>query len=320
MHITNIIKDAQKRGTTRFAIELLPPLKGEGVENVFAAIEPLVELGLSYVDVTYHREDVKYVEKEGGLLEKRIVRRRPGTVGISGAIMRRFGIEVVPHIICGGMSRYDIEESLIDLDFMGIHNVLALRGDNLRGENSFRVHHEGHCYAAGLVGQISGMNNGILVDGEVDRGYETDFCIGVAGYPEKHAESPNKKEDIMRLKEKVDAGADYIVTQMSFDNSKILAFINDCRSAGINIPIVPGIKPFSTKAQLALLPQIFHVDLPDELVQAVNRCADNSEVREVGVEWAVAQSRELMRAGLPMLHFYTMGRTDNMVKIAQALF
>lgn len=320
MHITDIIKDAEKKGITKFAIELLPPLKGEGVDNVFGAIEPLVDLGLSYVDVTYHREDVKYVEKTNGLLEKRIVRRRPGTVGISGAIMRHFGIEVVPHLICGGMSRYDIEESLIDLDFLGIRNVLALRGDNLKGENSFRVHPEGHSYATELVEQIVGMNKGVFVDGEVEPGYKTDFCVGVAGYPEKHAESPNKTEDLARLKEKVNAGADYIVTQMSFDNSKILTFVKDCRAAGIDIPIIPGIKPFSTKAQLALLPQIFHVDIPEELVRAVNKCKDNSEVREVGVEWAIAQGRELMAAGLPMLHFYTMGRTDNMVKIAKALF
>lgn len=320
MHVTDIIKDAEKRGVTRFAIELLPPLKGEGVGEVFGAIEPLVELGLSYVDVTYHREDVKYVEQSDGRIEKRVVRRRPGTVGISGAIMRRFGVEVVPHLICGGMSRYDIEESLIDLDFLGIHNILALRGDNLRGENSFRVHPGGHSHATGLVEQIVGMNGGVFVDGEVEPGYKTDFCIGVAGYPEKHAESPNKKEDLARLKEKVDAGADYIVTQMSFDNSKILAFIRDCREAGITIPVIPGIKPFSTKSQLTLLPQIFHVDLPEELVRAVNRCRDNAEVREAGVEWAIAQGRELMAAGLPMLHFYTMGRTDNMVKIARALF
>lgn len=320
MHITDIIREAETSGRPRFAVELLPPLKGEGTRRTFEALDPLMEFSPAYINVTYHREDVKYVERKDGLLERHTVRRRPGTVGISAAIMKRYGVEVVPHLICGGQSRYDLEDALIDLDFLGIHNVLALRGDNLRGEHTFRVHPDGHANACGLVRQIDAMNRGVFIDGEVDDCHHSQFCIGVAGYPEKHAEAPNKREDMRRLKEKVDAGAHYIVTQMSFDNHRILDFIADCRAAGIDVPIVPGIKPFSTKAQLKMLPQIFHVDLPAELVERVERCASNAEVREAGVEWAVAQGRELLAAGVPLLHFYTMGKTDNMVKIARALF
>ncbi len=320
MQVIDIINQATEDGKTRFAFELLPPLKGAGVSGVFEAIDPLIEFDPAYINVTYHREDVKYVEREDGLLEKRIVRRRPGTVGISAAIMKRYGVEVVPHLICGGMSKYDIEDALIDMDFLGIHNVLALRGDNLRGEHVFRPHPDGHRNATELVRQIADMNRGIFIDHEVEVCAHSKFCIGVAGYPEKHAEAANRETGLKHLKAKVDAGASYIVTQMSFDNSKIFDFIRDCREMGINVPIIPGIKPFSTKAQLSMLPQVFHVDLPQELVTEVEKCKDNGQVREVGVEWAIAQARELKKAGVPVLHFYTMGKTDNMQKIARAIF
>lgn len=320
MQVIDIIRQAEKEGKTRFGFELLPPLKGEGTKNIFDAIDPLMEFNPAYINVTYHREDVKYVEKNDGLLERRIVRRRPGTVGISGAIMKRYGLDVVPHLICGGMSKYDIEDALIDLDFLGINNVLALRGDNLKGENRFNPHPQGHAHACDLVQQINDMNRGIFIDGEVKDCHHSSFCVGVAGYPEKHAEAPNRKTDMENLKAKVDAGAAYIITQMSFDNDKILAFIKDCKEYGIDVPVVPGIKPFSTKAQLTMLPQIFHVDLPEDLVREVNKCKNNAEVREFGVEWAIAQGKALKAAGIPILHFYTMGKTDNMVKIAQELF
>lgn len=320
MQIIDIIKQAKNDGKCRFAFELLPPLKGDGTRSVFEAIDPLMEFDPAYINVTYHREDVKYVEHASGLLEKRVVRRRPGTVGISAAISKRYGVEVVPHLICGGMSRYDIEDALIDLDFLGVNNVLALRGDNIKGEHTFRAHADGHTHAMELVEQISAMNNGVFIDGEVDKCHHSQFCIGVAGYPEKHSESPNYDTDMRFLKQKVDAGASYIVTQMSFDNSKILEFMERCRTAGINVPVIPGIKPFSTKAQLTMLPQVFHVDLPQELVSAVEACNDNRQVREVGVEWAIAQVRELKQAGVPIFHFYTMGKTDNMYKIAKAVF
>ena len=320
MNVVEIINEAIASGRTRFAFELLPPLKGDGMQKIFAAVEPLMALDPAYVNITFHREGIKETEREDGSVEWHVVRRRPGTVGISAAIQNRYGVEVVPHLICGGQSRYDLEDALIDLDFLGIDNVLALRGDNLRGEHSFRVHPDGHGHACELVRQIARMNEGVFIDGEVEDCHRTNFCIGVAGYPEKHCEAPNPAEDMRRLKEKVDAGADYIITQMSFDNASILAFIENCRAAGIDVPIIPGIKPFSTKAQLTMLPQIFHVDLPEALVREVEKCPTNREVREVGVEWAVAQGRELIAAGVPILHFYTMGKTDNMVKIAQALF
>ena len=320
MKIIEIINDALAAKKTRFAFELLPPLKGDGTAGIFGAIDPLVEFDPAYINVTYHREDVKYVEKESGLLERRVVRRRPGTVGISAAIMKRYGVEVVPHLICGGMSKYDIEDALIDLDFLGINNVLALRGDSLKGERGFRPHPQGHGYACDLVRQISDMNRGVFIDGEVDPCHNSHFCVGVAGYPEKHAEAPNRAEDLQNLKAKVEAGADYVVTQMSFDNAQILRFIDDCRRAGIGVPVIPGIKPFSTKAQLTMLPQVFHVDLPEALVREVSKCRDNAQVREVGVEWAIAQGRELIAAGVPVLHFYPMGKTDNVARIAKALF
>ena len=320
MQVIDIINKAIEEGKTRFAFELLPPLKGAGISGVFDAIDPLMEFDPAYINVTYHREDVKYVEREDGLLEKRIVRRRPGTVGISAAIMKRYGVEVVPHLICGGMSKYDIEDALIDMDFLGINNVLALRGDNLRGEHAFRPHPDGHRNATELVRQIANMNRGIFIDHEVEVCIHSKFCIGVAGYPEKHAEAANRETGLKYLKAKVDAGASYIVTQISFDNSKIFEFIRDCREMGITVPIIPGIKPLSTKTQLSILPQVFHVDIPQELVAEVERCKDNSQVREVGVEWAIAQAKELKKAGIPVLHFYTMSKTDNMQKIAREIF
>ena len=320
MNVVDIINKAISERRTRFAFELLPPLKGDGCCGVFGSIDRLIGFDPAYINVTFHREGIKQAVRPDGSVEWHVVRRRPGTVGISAAIQKKYDVEVVPHLICGGQSRYDIEDALIDLDFLGIQNVLALRGDNLKGEHTFRNHPDGHLHASELVEQIERMNRGVFIDGEVEQCHNTNFCIGVAGYPEKHAEAPNKAEDLRRLKEKVDAGAAYIITQMSFDSAKILSFIDDCRAAGIDVPIVPGIKPFSTKAQLTMLPQIFHVDLPEALVETVKRCNNNAEVREAGVEWAIAQGRELIAAGIPVLHFYTMGKTDNMVKIARALF
>ena len=320
MNVLDIIRETSARETTRFSFELLPPLKGDGTRSVFTTIEALREFDPAFINVTFHRESIKETLTPDGHIEWHRMRRRPGTVGISAAIRDRFGIEVVPHLICGGLSRYDIEDALIDMDFLGLHNVLALRGDKSQNEKRFMPHPQGHAHAVDLVRQIADMNRGKFIDGEVEDCHRTNFCIGVAGYPEKHCEAPNPAEDMRRLKEKVDAGADYIITQMSFDNASILAFIENCRAAGIDVPIIPGIKPFSTKAQLTMLPQIFHVDLPEALVREVEKCPTNREVREVGVEWAVAQGRELIAAGVPILHFYTMGKTDNMVKIAQALF
>ncbi|MBP3613046.1 MAG: methylenetetrahydrofolate reductase [Rikenellaceae bacterium] len=320
MRVIDIIRQAEANRAPRFTIELLPPLKGDGTQGVFSAIDTLVEYGPAYINVTFQREDEKLVEREDGLWERRVTRRRPGTVGISAAIMQRYGIEAVPHLICGGLSRYDIEDALIDMDFLGIENVLALRGDSRRTERRFAPHPDGHAYADGLVRQIAAMNEGEFVDGEVENCHKTHFCIGVAGYPEKHSEAPNLATDIDNLRRKIDAGAEYIVTQMCFDNQRIFEFIDRCRAAGITVPIVPGLKPFTTKAQLTVLPQTFHVDLPEELVAAVAACKDNRAVREVGIEWATMQARELKAAGLPVIHFYTMSRTDNVAQIVKNVF
>lgn len=307
-------------GRTLFAFELLPPLKGQNIESIYSAIDTLREFSPSYINVTYHREEIKLVEREGGLLERRVVRKRPGTVGISAGIQARYSIDVVPHLICGGFSADETEDALIEMNFLGIDNVLALRGDNMRGEHTFRPHEGGHCHASELVSQIASMNRGEYLSGEVEHCAPTDFCIGVAGYPEKHAESPNVKSDIARLKEKVDAGANYIVTQMFFDNSRFFSFVDECRAAGIEVPVIPGLKPFSTKAQLSLLPQVFGVNIPEELASAVDKAPDNAHVRNIGIEWAVGQCRELIKAGVPALHFYSMGRPDNIASIASRVF
>ena len=320
MKVIDIINQAAQNSAPRFTIELLPPLKGDGTQGVFSAIDTLVEYGPAYINVTFQREDEQLVEREDGLWERRVTRRRPGTVGISAAIMKRYGIDTVPHLICGGLSRYDIEDALIDMDFLGIENVLALRGDSRRTERRFAPHPDGHAYADGLVRQIAAMNRGEFVDGEVETCHHSKFCIGVAGYPEKHSEAPNLATDIENLRRKIDAGAEYIVTQMCFDNQRIFEFIERCRAAGITVPIVPGLKPFTTKSQLTVLPQTFHVDLPEELVKAVSQCKDNRAVKQVGIEWATMQARELKAAGLPVIHFYTMSRTDNVAEIVKNVF
>jgi methylenetetrahydrofolate reductase (NADPH) len=320
MQVIDYINGNLAAGKTHFTIEVLPPLKGEGPHGIFEALDNLVPYDPAFINVTHQREVAKYIEREGGLLEKRIYRHRPGTVGISAAIRNRYGIEVVPHLICGGMSRYDIEDALIDLDFLGIHNVLALRGDSMTDEKRFNPHPQGHAVACRLVEQIADMNNGIFIDGEVDRSHQTTFCIGVAGYPEKHAEAPNLETDICHLKAKVDAGARFIITQMSYDNAKIFAFIERCREAGITVPIVPGIKPLATLTQITVLPRTFHVDLPQALVSEALKCKDNRQARELGVEWAIEQSRELKKAGLPVIHYYTMGKSDNIAQIVKNVF
>ncbi|MCC8089731.1 MAG: methylenetetrahydrofolate reductase [NAD(P)H] [Rikenellaceae bacterium] len=320
MKVIDIIKDAENSGLTRFAFELLPPLKGETIDSIFTTVDSLIGFDPAYINITYHREDIKYIERPDGLLERRIVRKRPGMIGIAVALKSKYGVEVVPHLICGGLSKFEIEAALIEMDFLGIENVLALRGDSLKGENRFVPHPEGYSYACELIHHITDMNKGMYVDSEIENCHPTDFCIGVAGYPEKHGQAPNLSVDIKYLKNKVDTGAEYIVTQMFFDNSKYFDFVEQCRKAGITVPIIAGLKPFSTKTQLSMLPQIFHVDLPDDLVNAVTACKNNQEVREVGIEWAVAQGRELIAAGVPVLHFYTMGKSDNMVRIAEKLF
>jgi methylenetetrahydrofolate reductase (NADPH) len=317
MKVTDHIKNSEH---SLFTIELLPPLKGENINSIYQAIEPLLGYGPSYINVTYHQEEVVYRPRPNGLLEKQVIRKRPGTVSIAAAIRFKYGIDVVPHMICGGFSSQETEDGLIDLHFLGIDNVLALRGDPPKNEKAFTNANGGHVHATDLVLQISRLNKGLYMEEDLQQPSPTNFCVGVAGYPEKHSESPNMETDLMHLKEKVDAGADYIVTQLFFDNKKYFKFVEKCRAIGINVPIIPGLKPISVKNHLNILPGIFSIDVPMELVSAVEKCKDNTAVREVGIEWAIAQSRELMKFGVPALHFYTMGKSDNVCKIAKAIF
>ncbi len=310
----------QRKGRTLFSFEILPPLKGENFEGISQTIDPLIEFEPIAVDVTYHREELFYKERADGLVEKYSIRKRPGTVGISAAIKFKYNIDVVPHIICGGFTREETENALIDLYFLGIDNILLVRGDNPRGEKVFRPERGGNHYALELVQQAVNMNHGIYLEEEIINAHPTNFCIGVAGYPEKHSEAPNKSTDINHLKQKVDAGAEYIVTQMFFNNEAFFEFEKTCRDAGILVPIIPGIKPLTTKIQLSSLPRTFSIDLPDILVKAVEECTTPQKVRQVGIEWAIQQSRELISAGVPVLHFYTMGKSDNISAITKEVF
>lgn len=318
MNVVDIIHEAIAAKRTRFAFELLPPLKGDGSQKIFAAIEPLMPYDPAYINITFHREGIKETVREDGSVEWHVVRRRPGTVGISAAIQNRYGVEVVPHLICGGLSKYDIEDTLIDMDLLGLHNVLALRGDRSQNERRFMPHPQGHAHAIDLVRQIADMNHGRFIDGEVEECHHSKFSIGVAGYPEVHFEARDLTSDIAHLKAKVEAGAEYVVTQMFFDNRCFFDFVRRCREAGITVPIIPGLKPISTLRHLEVLPETFSVRLPDELVREAKAHPDR--VREVGIEWAIAQSRELMQAGVPVLHYYTMSRTNNIQQIVKALF
>ncbi len=318
MKVIDHIKNA--KGKTLFSIEILPPLKGENIKTLFDNMDPLMEFKPPFIDVTYHREEYVYKKKEGGLLEKSSTRKRPGTVGICAAIQNHYKVDTVPHIICGGFSREETENALIDLQFLGIDNLLALQGDAIKNEGRFVPDPDGHKYASELLGQIVSMNNGKFLDEDLVQASPTDFCIGVAGYPEKHFSAPNLKADLKYLKLKVDMGAQYIVTQMFFDNKKYFDFVEKCREADIHVPIIPGIKPITAKVQGNVLPTIFHIDLPEELSEEVEKCKDNAAVRQVGVEWAVKQSKELMKFGVPTLHFYSMGKSDPIYKIAKQLF
>lgn len=321
MIVADLITQTAAEGGCRFAFELLPPLKGDGTQGVFGAIDPLVEFDPAYIDVTFHREVMHTQTLANGRIERHVARRRPGTVGISAAIREKYGIETVPHIICGGLSRYDIEDALIDMDFLGLHNVLALRGDKSPDEDYFTPHPQGHAHAIDLIRQIMAMNRGEFVDGEVEQCHHSEFSIGVAGYPEKHSDATSIDEDIAHLKEKVDAGARYVVTQLFFDNAKFFDYRERCRKAGINVPIIPGIKPFAVARHLEILPRIFGTAIPEELAREVRRyIEDPKAVREIGSEWCIAQCRELKAAGVPVLHFYTMSRTEEIARIARAVF
>ena len=318
MKVTEHIEKAN--GQTLFSFEILPPLKGQHIDSIFNNIDPLMEFKPPFIDVTYHREEYVYKEIGDGLLKKQVVKKRPGTVGICAAIQNRYNVDAIPHILCGGFTKEDTENFLIDLDYLGIQNVMALRGDPVKTETYFRAEKEGNQYASHLVAQIQDLNEGNYLDEELQNTTKTDFCIGVAAYPEKHMEAPSLDSDIHFLKKKIKKGATYIVTQMFFDNKKFFDFVDRCRAEGITVPIIPGLKPIATKRQLNLIPHRFHVDLPQELILEVVKCNDNKQVKQLGVEWCVAQSKELKEAGFPVLHYYSMGRSDNIKAIAEQVF
>ncbi len=318
MKVTEYFEKAGGKTLTSF--EVLPPLKGGGMKAIFDTLDPLMEFKPPFVDVTYHREEYIYQKRDSGYFEKVAIRKRPGTVGICASIMHRYGVDAVPHLICGGFTREETENVLIDLNFLNINNVLALRGDARKFDGKFIPEAEGHGYAVDLVKQIDGINKAAYLDKNIVGGEKMDFCIGVAGYPEKHFEAPNMDLDMKYLKAKIDAGADYIVTQMFFDNKKYFAFVDKCRAMGINVPIVPGLKPITKKYQLVSIPRLFYIDLPDDLVNSIENAKDAAARKEVGIEWCIAQSKELKKAGVPCLHYYTMGDVETIRKIAEAVF
>ncbi len=315
-----VTEHIEKANSTLFSLEIIPPRKGDSIKNLFNQIDPLMEFKPPFIDVTYHREEYVYKEREKGLLEKRSIKKRPGTVGICAAIQNHYEVDAVPHIICGGFSKEETENALIDLNFLGIDNVLALRGDGIKSEQHFEPEPDGNAYASELVEQIANMNRGGYIDEELQNAIPSDFCIGVAGYPEKHFEAPNMDFDLGWLKKKVEFGAEYIVTQMFFDNAAYFKFVDDCRAIGIEVPIIPGLKPISIKRHLTILPKVFKIDVPPELEREVVKCSDNSAVKELGIEWGIQQCKELIEKGVPVLHFYSMGKSDAIQRIAREFF
>lgn len=312
--------DKLKPGKTLFSFEILPPQKGSSIDSIYDAIDPLLEFEPSYVNVTYHRQEYIYKKREKGYLEKVAVRKRPGTVGICAAIKYKYNIDTVPHLICGGFTKDETENALIDLQFLGIDNVLALRGDPIKTESMFTSMEGGNRNALELVEQISMLKKGIYLDEDVKNPQPLDLSVGVAGYPEKHFESPNMATDIHFLKQKIEAGADYVVTQLFFDNQKYFDFVARCREAGITVPIIPGIKPIARLSHLTFMPKFFHVDLPEPLSIELLKCKTNEEASEVGKQWAITQCRELVAQGVPSIHFYTMGKSEQTAAIAKTVY
>ncbi|MDR1975166.1 MAG: methylenetetrahydrofolate reductase [Bacteroidales bacterium] len=329
MKVIDILNNAEK---TVFSFEIIPPLRGSSVETIYNAIEPLMDFNPPHINITYHRDEVEYRTDTDGTIKKIVTTKRPGSVALAAAIMKRFKVEVVPHLLCAGATKYELENDLIDLNFLGIENVFALRGDASKNAAQnvsqsaeakiaeFKPEQGGHRYASELVEQIYALNNGQYLDTTLKDPAPTNFCTGVAGYPEKHYEAASIEVDIENLKRKIDAGAEYIVTQLFFDNSKFFDFVNRCRAAGITVPVIPGLKPISTAKHLELLPKTFSIDIPEDLIKEVQSASDVTAVRKIGVEWAVMQSKELIAAGAPAVHYYSMGKSDNIVEIAKRVF
>nr|WP_321296243.1 methylenetetrahydrofolate reductase [NAD(P)H] [uncultured Sphaerochaeta sp.] len=317
MQVIDILNEAKK---PLFTFELVPPLKGSDAQSLLGSVRELAQFEPAYINVTNHQQEVVYLEREDGLLERRTVRKRPGTIALSALIQYTFNIPVVAHLICGGMDADQLEDALVELNFLGIENILALRGDPPNGEKRFVPVKGGYANSSDLVKQIANLNEGKYLDSTLQDGRKTHFCTGVAGYPEKHAEAPNLQQDIQMLKYKVECGAQYIVTQMFFDNAVFYRFVDDCRKVGITVPIIPGLKPIGSKRDLATIPQTFHVDFPSELVQLLNKAQKLSEIREIGVYWCTKQAKDLLEHGVPGVHFYTLGKAESVSRIVREVF
>ena len=316
MKVTEYI---QKRKDTIFSFEIIPPLKGKGIEDLCVGIDPLMEFNPPFINVTYHREEYEYKKMGNGLLKKVSIRKRPGTVGICAALMNRYKVDAIPHIICGGFSKEETESALIDLKFLGVDNILALRGDPMKNEAAFVPTEGGNAYALDLISQINEMNNGQYLYEET-KNSPSNFCIGTAGYPEKHFEAMNLSSDLKNLKKKVDAGAEFIVTQLFYDNEKFFDFVSKCRDIGIDVPIIPGIKPVTNLRHLSFIPKFFHVNFPEAFSNELEKCKNDEEVKQVGIEWTTAQCKELVKADIPVIHFYTMGKGQAVKNIAKEIF
>ena len=316
MKVTDHIAQAKE---TLISFEVLPPLKGKGIEALYKHLDPLMEFKPSFINVTYHRSEHVFKKRADGTFEKVVIRKRPGTESICAAIMNKYNVDTVPHLICGGFSINDTEDALINLRYLGIDNVLVLRGDAAKNETTFEPEPGGHKYASDLLKQVANLNAGIYLEDELKGTHKTEFCIGVAGYPEKHFEAPNMDADLQYLKAKVDAGADYIITQMFFDNAKFYAFVEACRAIGITVPIIPGLKPIYSKKQLTILPKTFHIDLPADLANEVLRCKTDEEVERIGQKWLLEQSKDLKKRGVPVLHYYTLGKPHVIANVVKEL-
>jgi methylenetetrahydrofolate reductase (NADH) len=316
MKVIDHIRDAKG---TLISFEILPPLKGKTINSIYDHLNPLMEFKPSFINVTYHRSEHVFKKKADGSFDKVEVRKRPGTVGICAAIMNRYKVDAVPHLICGGFTKRETEDALIDLNFIGVDNVLVLRGDAAKNETVFEPEPDGNRNAFELLKQVNNLNNGIYLEEDIRDGFRTNFSIGVAGYPEKHFEAPNLDTDLRYLKEKVDAGAEYIITQMFFDNQKYFDFVRRCRDIGIEVPIIPGLKPLTSKKQLSVLPRTFHVDLPNDLINEIMKCKNDADVELVGGDWLLQQSRELKNAGVPVLHYYTLGKAKVVFNVVKQL-
>lgn len=314
-----VIDHINQAKDTLVSFEVLPPLKGKGIEALYKHLDPLMEFKPSYINVTYHRSEHVFKKRADGSFEKVIVRKRPGTESICAAIMNKYNVDTVPHLICGGFSINETEDALINLRYLGIDNVLVLRGDAAKNESAFEPEPDGHKYATDLLRQVMDLNAGIYLEEDLKGPHKTDFCVGVAGYPEKHFEAPNMETDLRYLKAKVDGGAEYIVTQMFFDNAKYYSFVKACRDIGITVPIIPGLKPVYSKKQLTVLPKTFHIDLPTDLSNEILKCKTDEDVEKVGEEWLLQQSRDLKKNGVPVLHYYTLGRPMMVVNVVKEL-